>query len=662
MAQESTPDQQASAADSLSMDHRAVVRFVLIALAFLTSARFALGVWQWPAIGALSRLGELMYWGLRVDLQTLGLLSIPLIAWTAMFGRRRTRNLWQVGAFAYVGLMLGTLVLLELATPAFILQYDVRPNRIYFEYLSYPRVVTEMLVKSHPVSLVLALLGASLTARFLPRLVLTSRAESEPWLRRAPALTLLLILAAVALRGSLGHRPMSPARAVFTSSTLVNNLALNSFYSVANAIYGLKYEGNRASDYGHMAPEIALGIVRRESHLDPTLFMDSSTTLHRPPGRSGDGASPLHFVLILEESLGAEFVGHLGGRDDTPQLDIIAGQGWQFSNMFATGTRSVRGIEAVISGFPPTANPSVVKLDRAQQHFYTIARSFERAGYRRTFLYGGDASFDNMRRFLVNNGFDRVIEERDMEDARFVGSWGASDEDLFDALHDEMLAAELVGQPTFAFAFTSSNHEPFEFPIDYLEETGEPGTVNAAVRYADVALGNYFETARASTYWDNTVFLIVADHNSRTYGPDLVPIESFHIPAVFLGGTIEPRVDTRLVSQLDLPPTILSLLGISDPNPMIGQDLTDPESGGRAIMQFHQLEAYREGEHVVVLQPGRQASHWSYGAQGLSPAATDLILERRALAYPVWGEYAYRNGQYCASEPAYCPARQESNP
>ncbi|NJS37150.1 MAG: LTA synthase family protein [Brachymonas sp.] len=194
-----------------------------------------------------------------------------------------------------------------------------------------------------------------------------------------------------------------------------------------------------------------------------------------------------------------------------------------------------------------------------------------------------------------------------MPEAKFVGTWGASDGDLFDRAHREFLQAP-KDKPFMALMFSSSNHSPFEFPDGVIELYEQPkATVNNAVKYADHAIGKFFAAAKASPYWENTVFLVVADHNSRVYGNSIFPVSRFHIPALILGGPIKPQRISTLTSQLDLGPTVLSVLGLNTTHPMTGRDLTDPKQQqrmGRSIMQFDQIQAYREADRMVLLQPG----------------------------------------------------------
>ncbi|MGW8370369.1 MAG: LTA synthase family protein, partial [Gammaproteobacteria bacterium] len=206
-------------------------------------------------------------------------------------------------------------------------------------------------------------------------------------------------------------------------------------------------------------------------------------------------------------------------------------------------------------------------------------------------------------------------------------------------------------QPFFSLVFTSSNHTPYQFPdgrIELYDE--EKATVNNAVKYADYALGEFIDTARASNYWDDTVFLIVADHNSRVYGPHLVPIHRFRIPGLFLGADIEPAVYEPIASQIDLGPTMLSLIGVSSAHPMIGLDLTRPELAdveGRAIMQFVSTQAYMKGDDVIVLRQDFPPTAFTFDGEQLLPSpSSDAELERVSMAHARWTTIAYEEKLY----------------
>ena len=387
--------------------------------------------------------------------------------------------------------------------------------------------------------------------------------------------------------------------------------------------------------------------VRRETGLPASAFTrDDLPTRHRQ-ATAHPRARPLNLVIVLEESLGAEFVGALGGLPLTPNLDRLAREGLWFERLYATGTRSVRGIEAVAAGFPPTSAVSTVKLAKSQRDFFTLASFLKPHGYESTFFYGGESHFDNMRGFFMGNGFDRVVEQKDMPANAFIATWGASDGDLFERAHQHF-SQQPADKPFFALVFSSSNHAPFEFPDGGFELYEQPkNTVNNAVKYADHALGGFFEKAKKSRYWDNTLFLVVADHNSRVYGPSLIPIERFHIPGLILGGAVRsPERIATVASQLDLAPTLLSMMGLSGEVPLTGRDLSDPAQRarpGRAIMQFDKIQAYMEGSAVAVLQPDTAPRLMSYtdGQLRDSPGSNPALVEK-AQAHARYAQWAYQ--------------------
>ena len=402
---------------------------------------------------------------------------------------------------------------------------------------------------------------------------IVSRVRATGLLPALAMTPLLLVLCLGLIRSTTDHRPVNPSTVALSSDPLVNDLALSSAYSALYAIYETRHESAGGFRYAKVDDEAVFAEVRAAMNIAPPDFTSSILPTLHTQQLSSPQAKPKNLVIIIEESLGAEFVGALGGLDLTPNLDSLATEGLWFANLYATGTRSVRGLEAVVSGFTPTPARSVVKLGKSQRNFFTLAELLGNAGYDTGFIYGGEAQFDNMRRFFMNNGFDKVIDKNDYDDPVFTGSWGVSDEDLFNRAHKEFSVNH--DRPFFSLVFTSTNHSPFEFPdgrIKLFDE--EKNTVNNAVKYADYALGRFIRMAQASDYWENTVFLVVADHNSRVYGSELIPVERFHIPGLIMGGSITPGVFKPVASQIDLAPTLLSLIGVATEHPMIGHDLT----------------------------------------------------------------------------------------
>lgn len=628
----------------------------LLGLILLSLSRAGLMLWQAQRVAATGIWLRMLIQGVRVDLILMGILCLPPLLLMPLSTLRKLWPLWRKATFFWVIGAIFLIFLMESATPGFILEYDVRPNRLFVEYLKYPREVVSMLWLGFRLHLVAGVLLTSATVYGIYLLMKPWLLQERRWSAKKVLITwpLVVVLTILTIRSTTGHRPANPALFALTADPMVNSLILNSPWSVGYAVYGLKNESVSSKVYGKMPAEDVFRLTRLpDSPERKDISTDALPTLSRiVPSRKRD--KPLNLVIILEESLGATFIGSMGGVPVTPRLEEMKAQGLWFDQMYATGTRSVRGIEAVVAGFLPTPARSVVKLSLSQRNFFTLASLLVQHGYQTEFIYGGESHFDNMRSFFAGNGFKRIIDQDDYSSPSFEGTWGVSDEDLFNRAHRNLTAYHEAGKPFFALVFTSSNHSPFEFPDGRIELFDkEKATENNAVKYADFALGRFFDQARASDYWRDTLFLVVADHDIRVRGDSLVPIERFHIPALILGADVEPRKISAVASQVDLPVTLLSLMGMTAETPMIGRDLSryDTDSPGRAMMQYDQNYAWMEGEKVVIMRPGKEPVHGQYDPMEkelelVPPPSDAAAMEQRALAHVLLPSMLYREQKY----------------
>lgn len=628
---------------------------LLLGLILLSLSRVGLVLWKLDRVLATDKLVEIFLQGIRVDIIQLSLMALIPLLLAPILATKQLFKFWQKFTYVWVTAAILLLVFLEVATPGFIMEYDVRPNRIFVEYLKYPHEVMSMLWTGFKVH-IFATLGFSVITIWLMRRFM------RPWLTAKPTWSnkklwlvwpLIFLLSALAIRSSLGHRPANPALFAITQDSMVNSLILNSGYSVIYAVYSLQHEAKSSQIYGKMAKEDIFKITGAKDTDLPTL-----TTLN--PSAKRD--KPLNLVIILQESLGATFVESLGGVPVTPNLEKLKDQGIWFEQLYATGTRSVRGIEAVVTGFQPTPADSTVKLSLSQKNFFSLAGLLAKHGYSTEFIYGGESHFDNMRGFFMGNGFQSIIDQKDYKNPVLLSSWGVSDEDLLNKTHEQLLAHHASGKPFFTLAFSSSNHAPFEFPDGRIELYEQPkNTDNNAVKYADYAIGEFFKKAKASPYWKDTVFLIVADHDIRVRGDTLVPIERFHIPGLILGADIAPQKITAIASQIDLPVTVLSLMGLQTQHPMTGHDLSQIPADylGRAMMQYNYNFAWMEetptSNQVVVLRENKAPAHGVYDTLAkrlheVSPPQNAATLEQRALANTLLPALLYSEQKYRVPE------------
>lgn len=623
------------------MRHSTLI-FVVAAFALLTLSRLALAAWQWQRVRNAGGLFPLLLGGLRIDAHQIAVLAALPAVLSPFLGHfpiaATIAGYWYLVAFIL-------LAFLEVASPPFILEYDSRPNRLFVEYLKHPREVSGMLWRGYK----LALLGGLGALAVIGWGAFNLFGHAQPdaqlaWWQMPIAGFVILAVVILAIRGTLSHRPINPSSVAYCSDGMLNTLALNSLYNVFYAVYSMKNEKSASAVYGGMDEAKMHERVLAQSGLPNPPANPDYPSLHRQPA-TRKTARPLNLVIILEESLGAQYSAALGGANLTPEIDALAAKAWTFTRAYATGTRSVRGLEAVTTGFLPTPAQAVLKLPRSQRGFFSLADLLGRHGYHSRFIYGGESHFDNMKGFFLGNGFKQIVDRADFVNPAFVGTWGASDEDMFNQL--DRLLREDGDKPTFTLAFSVSNHSPWEYPAGRIQTEGNPATVENTVRYADWALGQFFERAKASPYWENTVFLVAADHDSRVFGASLVPVRHFHIPAVILGAGIDARRDDRLISQIDLPPTLLSLIGVDTEHPMIGHDLTR-STPGRAIMQYDNTYGYLKENDLLVLAPNKTPVQYRYTApEDYAPVALNPELATEALAHALWPSWAYREGRYC---------------
>lgn len=627
--------------------------FLALALFALTFSRIALGLWQLERVDAVAGWQQMLLQGIRVDFATLcWVWGVPAMFTLLLAGPHAIGRAWLQLMRVWLTVGLWLMLFLEISTPSFVTEYGVRPNRLYVEYLIYPQEVLSMLWAGRKGELLLAALfsGAVLAGGWWLSGRLVRGLSFPRWTLRPAFALLILAIGFLGARSSVGHRALNPAMVAFADDPLINSLTVNSAYSLFFAIKQMGAEEDASQFYGKMSEEKVLEIMRQESGRPASNF--NSDLL---PSQTFNPASfqgkPKNLVILLQESLGAQFVGSLGGLPLTPNIDALSQQGWAFEQLYATGTRSVRGIEAVLTGFTPTPAQAVVKLGKSQTHFFTIADLLKQRGYDTSFIYGGESHFDNMRSFFLGNGFTTIVEQKDFANPAFKGSWGASDEDLMAKADQTFRALHQEGKPFFSLVFSSSNHDPFEFPDNRIELFEQPKqTRNNAAKYADYAIGEFFKRAKQSAYWQDTLFLVIADHDSRVGGTSLVPIPRFHIPGVIVGDGIAPKKDPRIVSQIDMAPTLLSLMGISADYPMLGKDLTRMPADwpGRAIMQYDKNFALMRGKDVVILQPERAAEGYVYddASEKLTPAAQPDTLKEDALGLALWGSMAYQKSLY----------------
>lgn len=588
------------------------------------------------------RLGDINFteslmaflYGLKLDTMSASfILIIPTLFLTLtpqLFSRVMGRI---VNGYVLIFLLIGLYV--ENATFPFVAQYDVRPNYLFVEYLKYPQEVSSMILKEYPMQLLVALAMLIISTwgylRFSP-LRLEAAIRTPLW-GRMLLLIPISILLFIGIRSSLGHRPANISDALYCTNRMANEIAKNSLYSIGYAYYSYSKESDKlVGSYGDIGLNEAYERVAKHlnipkgnelpfARLEPTHFPSQK---------------PKNLVIFIQESMGSQFVGFSGGDAAiTPNMEKLSHEGLAFTNLFSNGTRSIRGLSAMTSGWLPLAGEEVVKRNKSQSDFFTIASLLKPLGYKSSFIYGGEGHFDNMRSWYMGNGFDEVIEQKDFKNPGFASTWGVSDEDLVVKANEKFKSYAANKEKFVSVMFSSSNHSPFELPERKIEFIpGEPHkSVKNAVKYADFAIGRLFELAKKESYYKDTVFVVVADHNVRVYGDDIVPVNMFHIPALIIADGLKPQKFDRLSTQPDVLATALDLIGVNLTYPILGHSIYSNAKQEMALMMFNDTFALRIHDKVAVIQPNKAPLSFTYQHEHLEALPHDTELEKDALAF-----------------------------
>lgn len=604
---------------------------------------------------------DVAYWltfiyGLRMDTITASiLLVIPLIALS--FTPAKFKNIANTFLKYYFLVIFSLVIYIENATLPFVAQYDVRPNYLFVEYLIYPKEVFAMIFAEYKLELFMALIMI-ITAIYL---YLKSAKDDFlnifeiSYIKRVAMFLPILLLLFIGVRSSFGHRPANISDAMYTTNRMVNEITKNSLHSIGYAIYSnAVHEGGEVKQYGKMDTKEALKRVKKRLNIKAD---DDTAPLSRVQKSHFKTDKPKNLVIFVQESMGYQFVNAVGGEDGiTPNFNTLSQEAILFKDLYSNGTRSVRGLAAVSAGNLAVPGVGVLKRNRSQKDFFTIASALKPFGYHTSFIYGGESRFDNMKGWYSGNGFDEIIDQSKFENPTFVAPWGVCDEDLVIKANEEFKKLHAKGQKFATVMFSQSNHSPFEFPCEKIELLKDvpQNSVKNAIKYADYAIGRFIALAKKEPYYKDTVFVVIADHNVRVYGDDMVPVDMFHIPAIILGGGVQPMIYDKIATQPDVLATALDLIGLDLKYPIMGHSIFSDEKQNISLMQFHSSYALRADDKVAIVRPGQKPLTFLYKdpktyldkSDHLTLADHDEELEKDALAFVVALDYIYNKKLY----------------
>lgn len=579
---------------------RLVLLLVLILVGISTLTRFFLLIKSWAELDfTFLNLAGVFVVGWLYDLVNATYFVIPLVLYLWLVPGRLFGKAWH--RFVLYGIFLvSTFVLLFNGAAEWFFwdEFSSRFNFIAVDYLVYTTEVIGNIQQSYPIGwIIVGIAIASLSILYLIKGRIKIKMPNDPPFRDRSK-----ILACYVLIVLISFFFISEKQHHFSTNAYVNELAGNGMYQLFAA-----YRNNEL-DYSRFYKRIdEAQATHRLRQLVATAEAEYIAT--GTPGIERRIINPgpekkLNVVLISVESLSADFMRLFGNQEGiTPFLDSLATHSLVFTRLYATGTRTVRGLEALSLCVPPTPGQSIVRRP-ANEELFSLASVFNKKGYDSKFIYGGYGYFDNMNYFFGHNGYTVVDRKAiDEEDIDYQNIWGVADENLFELAINE-INKTIQERPVFAHIMTTSNHRPYTYPegrIDIPSHTSRQG----AVKYTDYAIGQFIKAASKAPWYHNTLFVIVADHCASSAGKTELPVNKYHIPMlIFSPSHIAPGKVSRLMSQIDVGPTILGLLNFSYTSKFFGYDIFKLQPGReRAFISTYQKLGYLKDNRLVILSP-----------------------------------------------------------
>ena len=581
--------------------------------------------------------------GLFFDLVNASYFIIPFVVYVWLIPDRIFVKRWHKTLTYFIFFLFTAAILFDAVSEWFFWdEFSARFNFIAVDYLVYTTEVVGNIRQSYPIEWIVAIiLIVSLAVVYLLRPYIDlSSSHSFRFKRKTPfavGLLLLPIIFYFSVNNKL-HR--------FSANAFVNELSGNGLYELFAAY--LNNELDYEQFYSKVDNAQASKLIRQLVKTPESEFVNSDPfSIERKITGKGE-EKKMNVVLISVESFSADFMKMFGNTENiTPYLDSLAQHSLVFTKLYATGTRTVRGLEALSLCVPPTPGQSIVRRPN-NENLFTLGKVFDEKGYESKYIYGGYGYFDNMNGFFSANNYT-VVDRNALaeEDIDYENIWGVADENLFTLAMREIDRTINSGKPIFAQVMTTSNHRPFTYPdgrIDIPSHTGRAG----AVKYTDYSINKFLREARSKPWFDSTVFVIVADHCASSAGKTELPVNNYHIPMmIYSPALIAPAKMERLMSQIDAGPTLLGLLNFSYTSKFFGYDIYKLEPGReRIFISTYQSLGYIHNNKMVQLDPQQKVNTYNLNFSDASRVKieNDRAEIDDAIAWYQCASYAFKNG------------------
>ncbi len=631
--------------------HYAQLRYLsIIAIAwfvvfFLTRSVLLASHWADADIG-LTGLLSLFGVGLIYDFSFLLYACLPLALYLLLCPAGLWARQWhQRLLLVLLSISLFVMLFVGVAEWFFWDEFGVRFNFIAVDYLVYSKEVVNNILESYPIYPLLAALAAVAIISTVLFRKKVAAALAAPQLSRPQSwFALVVLLLSVVVNGATVGQGFPRG---LGGNAYQRELASNGPFQFFSAFRN--NELDYAQFYATLPDQDVASLLRAEVKEPNARFVGHDAEDIRRVIDNPGQMQRHNVVLVTIESLSAIYLGSFGNdRGLTPNLDELRKHSLVFSNFYATGTRTDRGLEAITLSIPPTPGRSIVKRIGRESGYASLGQQFAAKGYDSVFMYGGRGYFDNMNAFFGGNGY-RIVDQSSVDEAdiHFKNAWGMADEDLYQQTLKVADADFAAGKPFFLQLMTTSNHRPYTYPqgrIDIPSGSGRDG----AVKYTDYAIGQFLAQARQKPWFKDTVFIFVADHTAGSAGKEDLPVDNYHIPLfVYAPALIPAREVATVTSQIDLAPTLLGLLNFDYTSTFFGRNvLRDNAAPGRALIGNYQHLGIFDGKDLAILSPRRAMRRHDDALGASKELAVDTRdpLLRRDIAYFQGASHAFRNG------------------
>ena len=562
-----------------------------------------------------------------------------------LFAGPAFRLKWRKAVLTFDVLLFVFLMLFNAVSEFFFWQeFSSRYNFIAVDYLVYTTEVLGNIRESYPITLIIGsvLFLSALLVLLFRKPILYSPKYSYPFGQRSIiALTLLILPAA-------GLFFVTSEQKKFSKNNYANELAGNGVFEFVAAFANNELDFYRY--YQVLNDQKAFELVRKDLQDSCTKFVSNDPfSIEREISYPGPEEKK-NVVMISIESFSASFMKPFGNdKNLTPFLDSLANKSMLFSNLYASGTRTVRGLEALSLSIPPTPGQSVVKRP-GNANMFTLGHVLKTQGYSAQYIYGGYSYFDNMKGFFSNNEYEVIDREAiPANKTHFANIWGVCDEDLFTLALDKIDQESQAGKHFFTQVMTVSNHRPFTYPEGRIDISPTTQTREGAVKYTDYAIGKFIREASSRPWFKNTIFVIVADHCAGSAGSVELPVTGYHIPLlVYSPGFIQPKKIDKLMAQIDIIPTVLGLMKMDYRSKFLGRDIFNVAKGNEhAYISTYQGLGFLNNEKLVIQSPKHQVKTFlpDFKTGEAVEVQPDSELTEKAIAYYQVASWLLKNNK-----------------